>query len=61
MVGAQLSLLVIDKLPFAPPDDPVIRARIAAARREGRDPFREHQLPEAATALQQGAGRLIRS
>ena len=61
VVGAQLSLLVIDKLPFAPPDDPVIRARIAAARREGRDPFREHQLPEAATALQQGAGRLIRS
>lgn len=61
VVGDQLSLLVIDKLPFAPPDDPVIRARIAAARREGRDPFREHQLPEAATALQQGAGRLIRS
>jgi len=61
VVGAQLSLLVIDKLPFAPPDDPVIQARIAAARREGRDPFRDHQLPEAATSLQQGAGRLIRS
>ena len=60
VVGAQLSLLVIDKLPFAPPDDPVIRARIAAARRAGRDPFRDHQVPEAATALQQGAGRLIR-
>jgi len=61
VVGAQLSLLVIDKLPFAPPDDPVVRARSVAARRAGRDPFQDHHLPEAATALQQGAGRLIRS
>lgn len=59
--GSQLSLVVIDKLPFAPPDDPVLRARIEAARRAGEDPFRTMQLPAAAMALKQGAGRLIRS
>lgn len=59
--GRQLSLVVIDKLPFAPPDDPVLRARIEASRRCGRDPFRELQLPQAALMLKQGAGRLIRS
>ena len=59
--GRQLSLVVIDKLPFAPPDDPVLRARIDASRREGADPFRTLQLPAAAMALKQGAGRLIRS
>ncbi|MEK9775221.1 MAG: ATP-dependent DNA helicase [Quisquiliibacterium sp.] len=59
--GDQLSLVVIDKLPFAPPDDPVLRARIDAARRGGLDPFRAMQLPAAAMALKQGAGRLIRS
>jgi ATP-dependent DNA helicase DinG len=59
--GRQLSLVVIDKLPFAPPDDPVLRARIEALRRTGGDPFRELQMPAAALALQQGAGRMIRS
>lgn len=59
--GQQLSLVIIDKLPFAPPDDPVLRARIEAARRAGLDPFRSMQLPSAAMALKQGAGRLIRS
>jgi len=61
VVGRQLSLVIIDKLPFAPPDDPVLRARIDALRRRGGDPFREIQLPAAAMALKQGAGRLIRS
>jgi ATP-dependent DNA helicase DinG len=61
VVGRQLSLVIIDKLPFAPPDDPVLRARIDAMRRQGGDPFREIQLPAAAMALKQGAGRLIRS
>ncbi|MFA7667044.1 MAG: ATP-dependent DNA helicase, partial [Burkholderiaceae bacterium] len=61
VTGRQLSLVIIDKLPFAPPDDPVLGARIAALRRRGRDPFREIQLPAAAMALKQGAGRLIRS
>jgi ATP-dependent DNA helicase DinG len=59
--GQQLSLVVIDKLPFAPPDDPVLRARIESARRDGIDPFRSMQLPAAAMSLKQGAGRLIRS
>mgnify|MGYP001486945446 CR=1 FL=1 len=59
--GEQLSLVVIDKLPFAPPDDPVVRARAEALRARGGDPFRELQLPEAAMSLKQGAGRLIRS
>ncbi len=59
--GDQLSLVVIDKLPFAPPDDPVVRARAEALRARGGDPFRELQLPEAAMALKQGVGRLIRS
>lgn len=59
--GDQLSLVVIDKLPFAPPDDPVLRARTELLRRAGDDPFRAMQLPMAAMALKQGAGRLIRS
>jgi ATP-dependent DNA helicase DinG len=59
--GAQLSLVVIDKLPFAPPDEPILGARIEAARKAGQDPFRSMQLPGAAMALKQGAGRLIRS
>jgi len=58
--GEALSLVVIDKLPFAPPDDPVLAARLAAFEREGRSPFAEYQLPRAAIALKQGAGRLIR-
>ena len=58
--GEALSLVVIDKLPFAPPDDPVLAARIDRMNREGRSPFFEYQLPEAVITLKQGAGRLIR-
>ncbi len=61
VAGDALSLVVIDKLPFAPPDDPVVKARGEACRRAGRDPFSHEQLPAAALALKQGAGRLIRS
>lgn len=59
--GDALSLVIIDKLPFAPPDDPVVQARGEAMKRAGKDPFTHSQLPEAALALKQGAGRLIRS
>ncbi|MBL8383012.1 MAG: ATP-dependent DNA helicase [Burkholderiales bacterium] len=58
--GDALKLVVIDKLPFAPPDDPVLAARIEAMKRQGRNAFMEYQLPRAAIALKQGAGRLIR-
>jgi ATP-dependent DNA helicase DinG len=58
--GEALSLVVIDKLPFAPPDDPVLAARLEHLRRLGRNPFVEYQVPQAAIALKQGAGRLIR-
>jgi ATP-dependent DNA helicase DinG len=58
--GDALSLVVIDKLPFAPPDDPVLAARIDAIKAAGRNPFTELQLPQAVLQLKQGAGRLIR-
>jgi ATP-dependent DNA helicase DinG len=58
--GEALSLVVIDKLPFAPPDDPVLAARIDALRARGGNPFTEFQLPQAILQLKQGAGRLIR-
>ncbi len=58
--GEALSLVVIDKLPFAPPDDPVLSARIEKLRSEGRNPFMEYQLPRAVINVKQGAGRLIR-
>ena len=58
--GEALSLVVIDKLPFAPPDDPVVEARIRRLRALGRNAFTEFQLPQAVTLLQQGVGRLIR-
>ncbi len=61
VVGAALSVVVIDKLPFAAPDDPVFEARLDAIRRAGGNPFRDEQLPQAVIALKQGAGRLIRS
>jgi ATP-dependent DNA helicase DinG len=61
VAGDALSLVIIDKLPFAPPDDPVVKARGEALRRAGRDPFSHESLPAAAMALKQGAGRLIRS
>jgi len=53
--------VVIDKLPFAAPDDPVLEARLGAIRRSGGNPFRDWQLPNAVIALKQGAGRLIRT
>ncbi|GAB4181162.1 MAG: ATP-dependent DNA helicase [Rhodocyclaceae bacterium] len=58
--GRSLRLVVIDRLPFQPPDDPVLAARIESLRRSGRNPFLDYQLPRAALALKQGAGRLIR-
>ncbi len=58
--GEALSLVIIDKLPFAPPDDPVLAARIGALERQGLNGFMHHQLPEAIITLKQGAGRLIR-
>ncbi|MDO8811373.1 MAG: ATP-dependent DNA helicase [Gallionella sp.] len=58
--GDALSLVIIDKLPFAPPDDPVLAARIAQLNKQGRNAFMEYQLPRAIITLKQGAGRLIR-
>ena len=58
--GEALSVVVIDKLPFAPPDDPVLAARIDAIRGRGGNAFTELQLPQAVLSLKQGAGRLIR-
>jgi ATP-dependent DNA helicase DinG len=59
--GDALSVVVIDRLPFAAPDDPVLEARLDAVRRTGGNPFRDEQLPQAVIALKQGVGRLIRS
>ncbi len=58
--GEALSCVIIDKLPFAVPDDPLLRARMALIKQQGRSPFMEYQLPQAVIALKQGAGRLIR-
>jgi ATP-dependent DNA helicase DinG len=58
--GEALSLVIIDKLPFAPPDDPVLAARIAQLNKQGHNAFMEYQLPRAIITLKQGAGRLIR-
>jgi ATP-dependent DNA helicase DinG len=59
--GAALSLVVIDRLPFAPPGDPVVAAKLRALDAEGRDGFSELQVPAAALALRQGFGRLVRT
>ena len=59
--GDALRLVVIEKLPFASPEDPLVKARIEFLRRRGGNPFQDYQLPEAALALAQGFGRLIRS
>jgi ATP-dependent DNA helicase DinG len=59
--GEQLSCVIIDKLPFAVPSDPVVEARIRRIREDGGQPFYEYQIPQAAIALKQGFGRLIRS
>ncbi len=61
VVGQNLVLVVIDKLPFAPPDDPVLNAKINQSRQNGRNPFFELQIPDAVLSLKQGCGRLIRS
>ncbi|WP_343033144.1 helicase C-terminal domain-containing protein [Caldichromatium japonicum] len=58
--GQALSCVLIDRLPFASPGDPVLAARIEALRLAGHDPFWEYQVPQAVIALKQGAGRLIR-
>ena len=58
--GPALSCVIIDKLPFASPGDPVLQARIETLRRQGGNPFMEYQLPAAVIALKQGIGRLIR-
>lgn len=58
--GDALSLVVIDRIPFAPPDDPVLAARIEALESQGGSGFLDYQLPEAAITLKQGVGRLIR-
>ncbi len=60
VIGEALSLVVIDKLPFAAPDDPVMSARSEALRSEGVNPFMKFYLPQAVISLKQGAGRLIR-
>jgi ATP-dependent DNA helicase DinG len=59
--GAALRLVIIEKLPFAAPDDPLVKARVDHIRDRGGNPFRDFQLPQAALALKQGVGRLIRS
>ncbi len=59
--GEALRLVIIEKLPFASPDDPVVKARIDHLQATGANAFRDYQLPEAALALKQGVGRLIRS
>ena len=58
--GDALSCVIIDKLPFASPGDPVLKARMSAMEKQGRNPFFEHQLPSAIIMLRQGVGRLIR-
>jgi ATP-dependent DNA helicase DinG len=60
VVGEALSCVIVDKLPFASPGDPIMAARIDAIRARGGDPFGEYQVPLAILALQQGLGRLIR-
>ncbi|NNF59852.1 MAG: ATP-dependent DNA helicase [Gammaproteobacteria bacterium] len=58
--GAALRLVIIDKLPFASPGDPLMQARLEAIRRAGGNPFAEYQLPQAVLSLKQGVGRLVR-
>jgi ATP-dependent DNA helicase DinG len=59
--GAQLSCVIVDRLPFAVPTDPVVAARVRALQEDGRNAFGEYQVPEAVLALKQGFGRLIRT
>ncbi|MBC7792723.1 MAG: ATP-dependent DNA helicase [Clostridia bacterium] len=60
VAGRALRLVIIDKLPFASPSDPIVAARVARIKAKGQDPFRTYQLPQAALQLRQGFGRLIR-
>ena len=59
--GEQLSCVIVDRLPFAVPSDPIVAARVRALQDNGRNPFAEYQVPEAVLALKQGFGRLIRA
>ena len=59
--GDALTLVIIAKLPFASPGHPLVQARMALIKQQGRDPFAEHSLPEAILKFRQGFGRLIRS
>jgi len=59
--GEQLSCVIVDRLPFAVPSDPIVAARVRALQEDGRNPFAEYQVPEAVLALKQGFGRLIRT
>jgi ATP-dependent DNA helicase DinG len=59
--GEQLSCVIVDRLPFAVPSDPIVAARVKALQDDGRNPFAEFQVPEAVLALKQGFGRLIRA
>ncbi len=59
--GSQLSCVIVDRLPFAVPSDPIVAARVRALEENGQNPFMEYQIPEAVLALKQGFGRLIRS
>jgi ATP-dependent DNA helicase DinG len=59
--GDQLSCVIVDRLPFAVPSDPIVAARVRALQEDGRNPFAEFQVPQAVLALKQGFGRLIRS
>jgi ATP-dependent DNA helicase DinG len=61
VAGEQLSCVIIDKLPFASPSDPVVQARIDRLRNRGDNPFDDYQVPVAILMLKQGLGRLIRS
>ena len=60
MPGEALQMVVIDKLPFPPPSDPMVEARSSQLEQQGKSSFSHYSLPEAAVALKQGAGRLIR-
>jgi ATP-dependent DNA helicase DinG len=59
--GEQLSCVIVDRLPFAVPSDPIVAARVRALEEDGRSPFAEFQVPEAVLSLKQGFGRLIRT
>jgi ATP-dependent DNA helicase DinG len=61
VAGENLSMVIIDRLPFSSPFDPVIQARTDYIKRQGKDPFQDFQIPEAVISLKQGAGRLIRT